>query len=86
MVGEVQWEGFPGGSEGRASARNAGDQGLIPGSGRSPGVGNDKPLFLLLPGKSQGQRSLVRCSSRGREAFRCKKWKTVRRLDGVNQN
>ena len=29
--------GFPGGSEGKASARNAGDLGLIPGSGRSPG-------------------------------------------------
>ena len=30
--------GFPGGSEGKASACNAGDLGLIPGSGRSPGV------------------------------------------------
>ena len=27
--------GFPGGSEGKASACNAGDLGLIPGSGRS---------------------------------------------------
>ena len=45
MVGEVQWEGFPSGSEGRVSAHNAGDPGLIPGSGRSPGVGNDKPLL-----------------------------------------
>ena len=27
--------GFPGGSEGKASAYNAGDPGLIPGSGRS---------------------------------------------------
>ena len=26
------------------SAFNAGDQGLIPGSGRSPGGGNGKPL------------------------------------------
>ena len=32
----VVW-GFPGGSEGKASACNAGDLGLIPGSGRSPG-------------------------------------------------
>ena len=30
--------GFPGSSEGKASACNAGDLGLIPGSGRSPGV------------------------------------------------
>ena len=30
--------GFPGGSEGKASACNAGDLGLNPGSGRSPGA------------------------------------------------
>ena len=35
---------FPGGSEVKASARNAGDLGSIPGSGRSPGEGNGKPL------------------------------------------
>ena len=36
--------GFPGGSEGTASAYNAGDLGSIPGSGRSPGEGNGSPL------------------------------------------
>ena len=36
--------GFPGGSEVKASACNAGDPGLIPGSGRSPGEGNGNPL------------------------------------------
>ena len=35
---------FPGGSEGKASACNAGDLGSIPGSGRSPGGGNGNPL------------------------------------------
>ena len=35
--------GFPGGSEGKASACNAGDLGLIPGLGRSPGEGNGNP-------------------------------------------
>ena len=35
---------FPGGSEGKASACNAGDAGSIPGSGRSPGEGNGNPL------------------------------------------
>ena len=35
---------FPGGSEVKASARNAGDLGSIPGSGRSPGEGNSNPL------------------------------------------
>ena len=29
--------GFPGGSDGKESTCNAGDLGLIPGSGRSPG-------------------------------------------------
>ena len=35
---------FPGGSEGKASACNVGDLGLIPGSGRHPGEGNGNPL------------------------------------------
>ena len=35
--------GFPGGSEGKASAHNAGDLGSIPGLGRSPGEGNGNP-------------------------------------------
>ena len=30
--------------KGKASACNAGDQGLIPGPGRSPGEGNGNPL------------------------------------------
>ena len=36
--------GFPGGSDGKESACSAGDQGLIPESGRSPGEGNGNPL------------------------------------------
>ena len=36
--------GFPGGSEGKESACNAGDPGLIPGLGRSSGEGNGYPL------------------------------------------
>ena len=35
---------FPGGSEGKASTFNAGDLGLILGSGRSPGEGNGNLL------------------------------------------
>ena len=35
---------FPGGSDGKASAYSAGDLGLMPGSGRSSGEGNDNPL------------------------------------------
>ena len=36
--------GFPGGSEGKASACDAGHPGSIPGWGRSPGEGNGNPL------------------------------------------
>ena len=35
---------FPGGSDGKASACNAGDPGSIPGPGRSPGEGYGNPL------------------------------------------
>ena len=35
---------FPGGSDGKESAYNAGDPGSILGSGRSPGEGNGTPL------------------------------------------
>ena len=49
---ELNWTGlnwkrvkvFPGGSEGKASACNAGDQGSVSESGRSPGEGNGYPL------------------------------------------
>ena len=36
--------GFPGGSDGKESACNVGDPGLIPGSGSSLGEGNGNPL------------------------------------------
>ena len=36
--------GFPGGSDGKASACNVGDPGPIPGLGRSAGEGNGNPL------------------------------------------
>ena len=36
--------GFSGISDGKESAYNAGDPGLIPGSGRSPGGEHDYPL------------------------------------------
>ena len=36
--------GFPGDSDGKVTACNAGDLGSIPGLGRSPGEGNGNPL------------------------------------------
>ena len=36
--------GFPGGSDGKESAYNAGVLGSIPGSGKPPGEGNGNPI------------------------------------------
>ena len=38
------WQHFPGGSDGKESAHNVGDLGLIPGSRRSSEEGNGYPL------------------------------------------
>ena len=42
---------IPGGPDGKESAGNAGDLGLIPGSGRSPGEENGYPLQYSCPEK-----------------------------------
>ena len=48
--------GFPGSFDGKESACNAGDPGLIPGLGRSPGE-EYSPVFTGLPGGSDGKES-----------------------------
>ena len=48
--------GFPGGSAGKESACNAGDLGLIPGLGKSPGEGNGSPLQYSGLENSMGYR------------------------------
>jgi len=40
----ISIKGFPGDLDGKESACNAGDLGLIPGLGSSPGEGNGNPL------------------------------------------
>ena len=55
---------FPGGSDGKESAENAGDPGSIPESGRSPGEGNGNPLqvsCLENPVDKGAWRALVHC-------------------------
>ena len=44
LLGAYNVLGLPCGSDGKASAYNAGDLGSIPGSGRSSGEGNGNPL------------------------------------------
>ena len=53
--------GFPGGSDGKESACNAEDLGLIPGLERSPGEGNGNPLQCspVPAGEFHGQRNLA---------------------------
>jgi len=44
LLALIFYRDFPGGSDGKVSVYNAGDPGLIPGSGRSPGEGNGNSL------------------------------------------
>ena len=55
-VGILQVD-FPSGSEGKESTCNAGDQGSIPGSGRSPGEGNGNPLQYSFLENSLGREA-----------------------------
>ena len=55
----IKKNGLPWGSDGKETACNAGDLGLIPGLGRSPREGNGYPLQYSWLGKSHGQRSLA---------------------------
>ena len=64
---ERSGESFPGGSNGKESAYNAGDLGLIPESGRSPGERKWQPTSVFLPGESHEQRSLAGYSPWGRK-------------------
>ena len=61
--GVTLFRGLPQRLSGKESACNAGasgDAGLIPGSGRSPGVGGYwQPTPVCLPGEFHGQRNLV---------------------------
>ena len=51
--------GFPGGSVSKESSCNVGEQGSIPGWGRSSGGRAWQPTPVFLPGESHGQRNLA---------------------------
>ena len=51
--------GFPGGSDGRESACNAGELGSVPGWGRSSGGGHGNPLQYSCLKNPRGQRNLA---------------------------
>ena len=56
LIDLVKNLGFPRGSDGKESACNAGDLGLIPGLGRSPGGGHGNPLQYSCLENPHGQR------------------------------
>ena len=59
--------GFPGGSDGKESASNVGDLGLIPGLGRSPGAGHGNPHQCSCLENPHGQRSVAGYNPWGRK-------------------
>ena len=65
---------FPGSSDGKVFAYNAGDPGSIPGLGRSPGEGNGNPLQYSCLEKSHGLRSLVGYSQWGHKKSDTTDW------------
>ena len=75
LVSRLLCLSFPGGSDDKKSACNAGDTGSISGLGRSPGEGNGNPLQYSCLENPQGQRSLVGYSPQG-----CKESDTTERL------
>ena len=66
--------GFPASSDGKESVCSAGDQGLIPGSGRKEWLSTG----AFLPGESHRQRSLVVYSPWG-----CKELDTTEQLNFI---
>ena len=53
---------FPGGSDGKKSAYNAGEPVSVPGSGRSPGEGNGNPLqYSCLENSMDGEPGRIQC-------------------------
>ena len=71
----INIKGFPGGSVVKSLPGNAGDAGLIPGSGRPPGEGNGSPLQYSCLGNPMD-----------REAWRATVAKSWTHLSDLNSN
>ena len=69
IVAATVIKGFPGGSVVKnlaTNSRDAGDSGLIPGSGRSPGGGNGHPLQQSRYEGREGAIAIAMCVSLAR--------------------
>ena len=76
--------GFPGGSDGKESACNAGDLGLNSGLGRSSGGGHGNPLQYSSLQNPHGQRSLVGYSPCGHKKLDMTEWLSTHRIRGLS--
>ena len=81
MFPKGEKRGLPGGSDGKQSTCNAGDLGLIPGSGRSPGRGRGHPLQYSCLENSHGQRILLVYSPSGHKELHMIKCKKRRKME-----
>ena len=73
--------GFPGGSESKQFACNAGDLGSIPELGKSPGGGHGNPLQNSCLENPHGQRSLA-----GHSPWGCRESDTTEGLSTAQHN
>ena len=82
-----QGMGFPGGSEGKESACNAGDLDSLPGLGRSPGGGHGNPFQYSCLEYPHGQRSLVSYSPwGGKESDTTERLRTAQHMSAWNSS
>ena len=65
----LSWWSFPDGSDGKESACNVGDLGLIPWVWKIPWRREWQPTPVFLPGEFHGQRSLAGCSPRAPKSW-----------------
>ena len=78
--------GFPGGSDGKESACNAGDLDSILGLGWSPGGGHGNPLQYSCLENPHGQRSLASCNPWGCKELDRTKWLSTAQHWNANHN
>ena len=69
-----KFDGFPGDSDGKEYAYNAGDLSSIPRSGRFPWRKEWLSIPIFLPGEFQGQRNLVDYSPWSRKESDTTEW------------
>ena len=77
--------GFPGDSEGKASAHNAGDPDSIPGWGRSPGEGNGNLLqYSCLENSMNGGAWWATVHGVAKSRTRMSNFTSLQRLDKID--